>query len=234
MNAQELQKTGWYLDDLGRQDLLRHIGAAIWMEWSSEIRVEKHPARAALLAFLRCWAAPAGDWLPPGMADYLADRLDKGVSTPDRGGRPTEPISVKLDEHALQVHIAALVLEAWTRHRKTKTPYPQRAAFKTVADALDLREVDVRLVFFRHRKTAEARAKVAQGTAINSLSNEDLAAFVSGPKSVSDLIIKALTPSELARIRHGESLDSVLQTPDTDPSERPYPFLNTPPPAAGT
>ena len=45
MNAQDLKDTGWYLEDLGRHDLLRHIGRAIWIEWKSEIRADRarHP-----------------------------------------------------------------------------------------------------------------------------------------------------------------------------------------------
>ena len=88
MNAHELELFGDLMAGAGRGDLLRSVGTRIWAGWHQEILSERHPKRSFLIAFLRFWSAPAGDWIPKGMADYLADRLDPTVSTPDRGGAP--------------------------------------------------------------------------------------------------------------------------------------------------
>ena len=224
MNAQDLESQGNHLADLGRHDLLRHIGTAIWWRWAGKIREGEHPSRSHLLAFLRAWAAPVGDWLPPGMASYLADRLDPAVSSRDRGGRPRLSSSRESQDYERELRIAGDVLRSWQAHKNAGTPYPQQTALKSVAEANSLPEATVRLAFSRRRKTAELASVAKNAQPLTSLSNADIKALASGPKDMSSLIMGALTPSEIKRIVDGESLERVLRHPDEESTPRPYPF----------
>ena len=211
MNAKDLEFVGWTLADAGRQDLLRSVGHVIWDRWSRGIANGKHPRRSDLLAFLRAWADPAGDWLPERMAEYLADRLDPEVPTPDRGGRPRLSHSKEFKKYARDMQIASKVLDAWRAHRKDGTPYPQQAAYEGVAERSGIPVVEVRLAFSRYRKAVEVLAKLAESdSSMESLSNAELEVLWAGPEDLWSLVLKALPPEELNRVGRGESLYSVL------------------------
>ena len=217
MNAEDLEGQGYRLADAGREDLLRSVGTEIWKRWAGEILKGKHPRRSDLLAFLRGWADPVGDWLPKGMADYLADRLDTAVSTPDLGGRPPLSRSEESERYARDLTIADEVLISWRAHRKAGTPYPQQAAYNSVAERSGLPAVEVRLAFSRHRKAAETIVKLAESDeTMESLSNDELEALCAGPESLAGLILSALTPDAVNRLAGGESLDRVLRLSDEE------------------
>jgi hypothetical protein len=213
MNDQELQSLGWVLAEAGRVELLRVVGTEIWQRWLHEIMAEgKHPRRAELLAFLRGWAAPAGDWLPDNMAEYLADRLDRAVSTPEPGGRPRLSYEEEAQRMTRDLDIAADVLDSWQAHREARTPYPQNAAIASVAERWGLSEAEVKLAFNRQRKRAQILAKLeATGASMESLPDAEIDVLADdGPDDPWSLVIWALPKDEIDRIAGGESIFSVL------------------------
>ncbi len=218
MNAEDIERQGYRLADAGREDLLRSVGTEIWNRWAREILKGKHPRRSDLLAFLRGWVDPVENWLPKGMADYLADRLDPAVPTRDSGGRPPLAYSEESERYERDLDICREVLMSWEDHIESGTPYPQLAACKSVAERFRLSLADVRLAFSRNRKAAEIMVKLAVSEeTMESLPNDEIETLAgAGPESLQGLILSALPPDAVKRLAGGESLDRVLRLSDEE------------------
>ena len=224
VTAGDLERYGSYLGDLRCHELVRHVGNVIWLNLQVGIRDGMHPSNAVLVAFLRCWADPEGDWLPAGMADYLADRFDKAVPTPGPSGHPSKAISKKHDAFRLEIDIAMDVLRSWAQHKEDGTDYPQKTACKAVAAERGMAVTKVRVIFSQRRQAAEVEARLAEGVRMADLSDEEFRALDHGPQGVWDLIVGSFTPAEEERVATGESIESVLLNPDKE-SPRPIPWL---------
>jgi hypothetical protein len=210
MDAEHLETVGWDLADSGRRDLLQKVGARIWHQWAQDIAVGKHPRRSALLAFLRVWVAPLSNWLPHGMAHYLADRLDPEVATPGPVGRPRLSSKKKTEKLSRDESIALDVLVSWRENKKSKTHGPQRAAIEGVAERWGLHEVDVKFAFRDYRENAEILAKLRAGASWESLSHTELNVLCGEPDYLWRFVLLELTDDELRRIAAGESRFRVL------------------------
>ena len=89
------------------------------------------------------------------------------------------------------------VLNCWRANQKRRTPYPQRAAFETVAERSGLPIPKVRVAFSKHRSRAEIVVWLSEHPgSIKALSDTDLEALIDRPESLSDLIFSALNKEE--------------------------------------
>lgn len=128
----------------------RSIGSGVWREWRE---AEYHPTARELAAFLRGYSVPLGGWLPEGMGEYLADRLE-GKHPKPKGGRYPRREHERFRAEWEERWLAKEVLMAWARHREAGTSYPQEAAIREVAEHRNLYEPDVKKLLTRHRRAA--------------------------------------------------------------------------------
>jgi len=154
IHPQDLERNGRSLVRAVGEQAGRSIGGGIWKRWRED---DYHPTASELAAFLRGYCAPVGGWLPEGMAEYLADRLEKKHPKP-KGGR-TPPTAWERHQRWTREaregrRIAEAVFIAWQRLEDSGAPYPQAAAIKEVSDRELLDEIDTKKTFSLHREGA--------------------------------------------------------------------------------
>jgi len=142
-------------------DRARYLGELVWGEWQRRIKeTSRHPSKRELAAFLRGYAASAGEWLPNAMAQYLANRLDPDVPQPAKqGGRPRRrSADCRRDaERDLAAAIEVLRCAGYPEGAGLEVPRlkgPEDDAVRRAANKLGRHKVDVYKAFVAHREVA--------------------------------------------------------------------------------
>lgn len=160
LHPSDLESRGRALASAVGERAVKSIGTAAWLDWREQMsETGAHPKKRYLAAFLRGWAVPIGGWLPDGMADYLADRLDPKVPEPkNQGGRlPRRESERSRAQHAERltgIYIASEVLRHWDENKRSGTSYPQDEAIRSVAEQMRLDEAEIKLAFSAYRREA--------------------------------------------------------------------------------
>lgn len=129
---------------------IRIVAAAIWAAWLQDmIERRSHPSNRFLAAFL--WAFSKLDWLPPGLAHYLACRLHPKIHYPSsKGGRPARRRSVRATvarkERTLALHVYLL----WQLYQLAGVSNPQEAALEKVAEGCGMDITDVNILWSKY------------------------------------------------------------------------------------
>ena len=139
-------------------------GAVRWANWEEGFESGGvHPSPTNLAAFLRGYSEPLGGWLPPGVASYLADRLDPEVSAhkPQGGALPkraTDGTMHRFRSRTRDREITDLVRRLTAEYKESGTERPKAKAVAHVADLEGVGPVEVKKALHRHQKKESERA----------------------------------------------------------------------------